>query len=109
MTNKLPNYTSFGGWKYDVPNDIFWVYILKNRKGQLYVGQTKGVILRLQRHNKGDTPQTRDGRPWEIAYTEVCFTREIAVNREKELKNFTALELQNLITSAINDFKTLTL
>jgi len=37
----------------------------------------------LQRHNKGDTPQTRDGRPWEIAYTEVCLTREIAVNREK--------------------------
>jgi len=52
MTNKLPNYTFFWRWKYDVPERyFFWVLSLKNRKVQLYVGQTKGVILRLQRHN----------------------------------------------------------
>ncbi len=46
------------------------VYILKCADGELYTGCTENLDERLQRHNNGHVPATKDRRPIElIAYT----------------------------------------
>jgi predicted GIY-YIG superfamily endonuclease len=40
----------------------------------------------LVRHNAGATPSTKNGRPWEVVYSETFEGKEAALHREKYLK-----------------------
>jgi len=64
-----------------------YVYILKSQKdGKNYVGYTKNLKLRFERHNKGLVESTKDRRPLKLIYYESCLSRQDATKREKYLK-----------------------
>ena len=65
---------------------MFYIYILKNINGNIYIGQTNNLIGRLKRHNSGLTKSTKFGLPWKIIYSESFEKRSEAMRREKGLK-----------------------
>jgi putative endonuclease len=66
----------------------FWIYILKSEKiGRFYIGQTRDVKSRLQKHNEGNVSSTKPYRPWQLVYTEQYLTRADAMNRERYIKS----------------------
>lgn len=65
---------------------MFYVYVLKNIDGDIYIGQTNDLDDRLKRHNSGFSKSTKFGVPWSVVYHEVFNNRSEAVCREKELK-----------------------
>ena len=66
---------------------MFYIYILKNKNGKIYIGQTNNLTDRLRRHNSGLMKSTKFGLPWEIIYSEPFKTRQEAMKREKNLKS----------------------
>jgi putative endonuclease len=64
------------------------VYVIKSeRNGDIYVGITKDVTVRLKEHNTGKNRYTKGLRPWKIIYTELQPDWEAARKREKYLKS----------------------
>ena len=70
---------------------MFYVYVLVNPQGKIYIGQTSDLQKRLKQHNDPDCKLTlytkRNPGPWKLAYYEVYETRAMAVRREKQLKS----------------------
>jgi len=63
------------------------VYVLKSRIDEkFYVGFTSNLAERIVQHNKGLVKSTKNRRPLEIVYYEVCFNQKDATHREKYLK-----------------------
>lgn len=77
---------------------MFQVYVLKSEgSGRYYIGQTKDVIERLQRHNKGRSKFTKVEKPWRLVYSESYETRSEAIRRERYLKSSKGwVELQEI-------------
>jgi len=71
-------------------NDTFFVYVLENERGRLYVGHTNDVTRRLAEHN-GDDPTgrkfTRKNGAWRLVWFESCSSRSEAVRRERFIKS----------------------
>ncbi len=67
---------------------MYFVYVLTNPGGKLYIGQTNNVTRRLYEHNHGHTVYTTKMKgPWTLIYQESNFENRAAVmRREKELK-----------------------
>ncbi|HMA61429.1 MAG TPA: GIY-YIG nuclease family protein [bacterium] len=66
----------------------YYLYILQSKKnGRFYIGQTKDIQDRLQRHNAGHSKSTKPHRPWKLVYSEEYSTRSEAVKREYKLKS----------------------
>ena len=66
---------------------IYWVYVMRSSKdGALYVGSTHDVAHRLDKHNAGLVPGTKDGRPWKGIHQEEHPTRTSAIRREEFLR-----------------------
>ncbi|HET8574917.1 MAG TPA: GIY-YIG nuclease family protein [Candidatus Paceibacterota bacterium] len=65
----------------------FIVYILRNKIGKIYIGQTKDVNKRVLVHNETGTGYTSKYRPWELVYKEKYSTRSEAMQRKKFLKS----------------------
>ena len=77
---------------------MFNVYVIKNKKGVIYIGQTANLENRLKRHNdvikndlKSFTHKNKDG-DWRLVYTEKLETRKESMIREKQLKSFRGRE-----------------
>jgi putative endonuclease len=71
---------------------MFTVYVIKNEKNKLYIGQTADLEKRMMRHNrclpnKPDSFTAKQGGCWKIVYTEEKNSRKEAMKREKELKS----------------------
>jgi len=65
----------------------YFVYILRSLKdGSYYVGSTKELRSRLERHNQGRSNYTKSKRPWELIYYEEFPNRSCAMKRETEIK-----------------------
>jgi putative endonuclease len=64
----------------------YFVYILRNTEGRLYIGQTSDLELRLQRHNEGKVFWTKSRGPWQLVHSETFNTRSAAMTQEKRLK-----------------------
>jgi len=69
----------------------FWVYVLLNPQGQIYVGQTSQLAIRLAQHNdpeyRGTLHTKRHPGPWRLVHQEPFQTRAEAMRRERELKS----------------------
>jgi putative endonuclease len=68
---------------------MFWVYILENPHGKLYVGQTKDIVERLADHNRTDSFEghfTRKNGPWKLVWSEEHPARSSAMLREQQIK-----------------------
>ncbi len=55
-------------------------------KDRYYVGYTKNLQLRLERHNAGWSRSTKSGIPWKIVYSEKFETKSEAIERENAIK-----------------------
>ena len=64
----------------------FFVYILQNLEGRLYIGQTLNLELRLRRHNEVRVFLTKNLGPWSLECSEEYETRPKAMAKEKRLK-----------------------
>jgi len=66
-----------------------FVYVLGSKMGadrRTYVGWTKDLEQRLQRHNSGNGARSTRGRQWILLYAERCKTRPEAMSREWHIK-----------------------
>lgn len=69
-------------------SDYRYVYVLQSVKDKhFYVGFTKNLRQRLEAHNKGLVPSTRNRKPFELVYWEGCLNQVDAAVREKYLKS----------------------
>ena len=67
---------------------MFSVYILKSlSSGKLYTGYTSNLEQRINAHNNGKSPYTKNRGPWKLIYSEVFESRGDAMKREQFLKS----------------------
>lgn len=68
---------------------MFYTYVLFSEKDScLYIGYTKDLETRFEKHEKGMLPSTKDRRPLKLIYYEACPGKKNATNWEKYLKTF---------------------
>ena len=68
---------------------MFYTYVLQGElDGNFYVGYTKDLKLRFERHTKGVVESTRDRGPLKLIYYEACLSQADALKREKYLKTY---------------------
>jgi putative endonuclease len=66
---------------------MYYVYVLRNPSGKLYIGSTENLEERVKRHKEGGVRWTSAHGPWELAYSETYSTRAEAMRKEKGLKS----------------------
>jgi len=70
-----------------------FMYILQSQKtGHFYVGSANDLEDRMRRHNAGYMKATKARIPWEMIYIEEFENRELAVQREREIKAWKSAE-----------------
>jgi putative endonuclease len=67
---------------------MFYVYVLKLKKGSLYIGYTNNLERRLKEHEDGESNYTSSRRPVKLVYYEAYFSEKDAMVRETRLKQF---------------------
>ena len=65
---------------------MYYVYVLKNDNGKLYVGYSADLRRRIAEHQRGTVPSTKSGK-WELVYYEAYLAKEDAQRRERRLKD----------------------
>ena len=65
---------------------LYFVYVLKNPEGRLYIGFTTDLDRRVRQHQEGNAGWTRCRGPWELVYFETFTDRSEAMRRERNLK-----------------------
>lgn len=79
-----------------------FVYILRNNKNKLYIGQTQNIQERLTRHNDGHGARfVKDNQNFQLVYSEKYQNLQEAMKREKQLKGWTRAKKEALVA---NDF-----
>ncbi len=80
---------------------MYYTYVIQSEKDDnLYVGFTKNLKLRFEKHSKGQVESTRDRRPLNLIYYEACLSQDDATKREKYLKSYHGrMFLQNRLKS----------
>ena len=70
---------------------MYYTYILYSKtRDRYYIGHTKDILLRLQRHNEGWSKSTKSGIPWIVVYSEEYSTKSEAMKREYQIKKNTS-------------------
>lgn len=65
----------------------FYTYVLQSLKDlNFYVGYTNNLIKRVDDHNNGKVPSTKNRVPLKLIYWEGCLNQQDATRREKYLK-----------------------
>jgi len=85
---------------------MHYVYLLKSKKnGRLYTGFTDDLKQRLQDHNTGKSPYTKNNRPYVLIYYEAYASRFDAQKRERSLKlrSNASLQLRRRIKLSIDE------
>jgi putative endonuclease len=78
---------SFNELSYPNSHENYYVYILRCSNNRTYVGCTKDLDDRLDRHNRGSVPATKDIRPAKLI-TFIAFSdKDKAFEFEKYLKS----------------------
>ena len=66
---------------------MYYIYILQSLKDkQFYVGYTIDLKNRVDKHNKGLVPSTKNRLSLKLLYYEACINKDDAIKREKYLK-----------------------
>ncbi len=65
---------------------MYFVYVLENPQGKIYIGQTADLPRRLVEHNETGFGYTSKYRPWVLIHKEAFDNRSQAMKREKYLK-----------------------
>ena len=68
---------------------MYYVYVLQSEvDNQFYVGYSKDLKLRFEKHKKGLVDSIKDRRPLNLIYYEACLNQQDALRREKYLKTW---------------------
>jgi predicted GIY-YIG superfamily endonuclease len=68
---------------------MFWVYILRSVDGSYYTGHTDNLEIRIGQYQAGEcTGYTVTNRPLELAWWQLCATREEALLAERQIKGW---------------------
>jgi putative endonuclease len=65
---------------------MYYVYILRNNDGRLYIGYTEDLRRRFKEHNDGLSSATKPYRPWKLIFYEAYTSKKDAKRREIYLK-----------------------
>ena len=66
---------------------MYYNYVLQSSKDKnFYTGRTNNLVKRIEKHNKGFIPSTKNRRPLKLLYCEMCINKGDAFRREKFLK-----------------------
>jgi putative endonuclease len=78
---------------------MFFTYILISKSnGSFYIGSSKDLSKRLEKHNSGLVRSTKSGLPWELVYSEKYDNLSLARKREIQIKNWKSrLAIERLI------------
>ncbi|MEK7140144.1 MAG: GIY-YIG nuclease family protein [Patescibacteria group bacterium] len=85
---------------------MYHVYVIKSISDKrLYIGSTNDVRRRLQEHNDGLSPATKNRRPFILVYCESYVSKTDALARERKLKKFknSYSELKRRMKNSIDD------
>ncbi len=67
--------------------NYLYTYVLQSLKDlNFYVGYTNNLVKRVEGHNKGKVPSTKNRVPLKLIYWEGCLNQQDATKREKYLK-----------------------
>jgi len=78
----------------------FWVYILRCSDGSYYTGHTDDLERRVAEHQSGTIPgYTHDRRPVQVMFAENFPTRIEALERERQLKDWSRRKKEALFLS----------
>lgn len=68
----------------------YYVYVLKCKNGEYYVGHTDNIKQRLSAHHLGAITgcYTRSRRPLELMFLQVFTTRDEAFHAERQIKGW---------------------
>jgi len=67
---------------------MYYVYLLKDRFGKLYIGFTSNLKRRLKEHASGKSKYLSLRRPIKLIYYEAYLSKLDAKERERKLKKF---------------------
>ena len=68
---------------------MYYTYVLHSRiDGNFYIGFTKDLKQRFNKHEKGLVQSTKNRRPLNLIYYEACLSQEDATKREKYFKTY---------------------
>jgi putative endonuclease len=71
----------------ELPEELYYVYVLLSMKDMKQcVGYTHNLNLRLEQHEKGLVPSTKERRQLKLIYFEACLNQQDATKREKYFK-----------------------
>jgi len=65
----------------------YMVYILRSKKGDIYIGCTSDIEKRVKEHQEGRCYYTKRMLPIELIYCEAFKSQKDAFEREKKLKH----------------------
>ena len=65
---------------------MFYVYILKDKNGKLYIGYSANLQRRIFEHQRGKVYTSKRMVQPELVYYEAYSTEELAKDRERKLK-----------------------
>ena len=91
VNRRVPGSSPGRGANFSDTSTVFWVYVLINPQGKIYLGQTSDLSRRLTEHNdpnyRGTLYTKRHAGSWQLVYQEQFQTRREAMGRERELKS----------------------
>lgn len=88
----------------------FFVYILRSTSDKLYIGQTNNLNSREQQQVSKSSKAAKyikEGKEWELVYSEEYSTRLESMRREKQLKGWTRAKKEALISRDLKLLKKL--
>jgi len=88
----------------------YFIYIMTNNSKTLYIGVTNDLRRRIYEHkNKLIDGFTKNYNITKLVYYESCSSIDVAIRRERQLKNWHRQWKINLIESINQDWKDLSL
>ena len=77
----------------------YYIYILLCRDGTLYTGSTNDIVKRFKDHLDGRGARyTKSHKPQKIVYKEKFLTKSEALKREAQIKKWTRIKKEALIS-----------
>ena len=80
---------------------MYFVYIIRCNDKHLYTGITWNLNKRLNEHQSGKIPFTKNRKPLKLVYKENFQTRKMAAKREKEIKGWTRKKKEIMIKNSL--------
>jgi len=82
----------------------FYIYIIQSLKdNSFYKGFTENPNSRIIAHNNGESKYTSSKTPWYFVYLEEMPSKREALIRERGLKKYSHLQINQLINSPKNE------